>query len=52
MPIYLQVPHTVEEWKKIANEVENKWQFNHCVGVIDGKHCGNASTASFWIDVF
>ena len=38
MPIYLQVPHTVEEWKKIANEFENKWQFNHCVGAIDDKH--------------
>ena len=51
MPIYLQVPHTVEEWKKIANEFENKWQFNHCVGAIYGKNVV-MQAPPFWIDVF
>lgn len=37
-PFLLQVPETENEWLKIANEFERKWQFNHCVGAIDGKH--------------
>ena len=35
--LFTDVPDTVEEWKKITNEFENKWQFNHRVGAIDGK---------------
>lgn len=37
-PFLLQVPETENEWLKIAKEFERKWQFNHCVGAIDGKH--------------
>lgn len=34
----LNVPSSVGEWHKIADEFEEKWQFPHCVGAIDGKH--------------
>lgn len=28
----------VEDWKEIANDFANKWNFPHCIGAIDGKH--------------
>ncbi|XP_028394515.1 protein ANTAGONIST OF LIKE HETEROCHROMATIN PROTEIN 1-like [Dendronephthya gigantea] len=34
----LCVPSSREQWLKIAKEFEEKWQFPHCVGAIDGKH--------------
>jgi len=34
----LQVPDTDEEWRTIAEEFSSKWNFDHCVGAIDGKH--------------
>lgn len=27
-----------DNWLQIANEFEQKWNFNHCIGAIDGKH--------------
>ncbi|KYM96981.1 hypothetical protein ALC62_12358 [Cyphomyrmex costatus] len=27
-----------QDWLNIANEFEEKWNFNHCIGAIDGKH--------------
>jgi len=27
-----------EEWKIISNDFESEWNFNHCLGAIDGKH--------------
>lgn len=27
-----------QDWLDIANEFEVKWNFNHCIGAIDGKH--------------
>uniref|UniRef100_I3JLH2 DDE Tnp4 domain-containing protein n=1 Tax=Oreochromis niloticus TaxID=8128 RepID=I3JLH2_ORENI len=31
-------PSTESEWKAIARDFANKWQFPHCLGAIDGKH--------------
>ncbi|XP_025410457.1 uncharacterized protein LOC112683587 isoform X2 [Sipha flava] len=33
-----QIPVSEEEWKIISNNFESKWNFNHCLGAIDGKH--------------
>lgn len=35
---YLQTPQTKEGWMSIVREYENRWQFPHCIGSIDGKH--------------
>lgn len=29
---------TPEEWKMIAEKYEEKWNFPHCFGAVDGKH--------------
>ncbi|KAG5868837.1 hypothetical protein JTB14_033276 [Gonioctena quinquepunctata] len=29
---------TGEEWKNIVRDFETHWNFNHCVGSMDGKH--------------
>jgi len=31
-------PCTAREWKSIAHEMNEKWQFPHCIGAMDGKH--------------
>lgn len=36
--LYFQIPSTEEEWIAIANEFENKWNFPHTIGAMDGKH--------------
>ncbi|KAL3971396.1 KRAB domain-containing zinc finger protein [Sarotherodon galilaeus] len=35
---YLKTQLTESEWKAIARDFANKWQFPHCLGAIDGKH--------------
>lgn len=32
------MPTNEDEWKDIANEFENQWNFINCIGAIDGKH--------------
>ena len=32
------MPHTEEEWKTIAAQYLDKWNFNNCIGAMDGKH--------------
>lgn len=29
---------TEDNWRRIANEFEEKWNFPNCLGAIDGKH--------------
>jgi len=29
---------TTEEWLHLAKKFEERWDFNHCIGAIDGKH--------------
>jgi hypothetical protein len=36
--ISFQLPTSEEEWRKIAREFQNKWQFIICGGALDGKH--------------
>lgn len=38
LPSSFQVPATEQEWLQIAKQFERKWQFDHCLGAIDGKH--------------
>ncbi|KAM4033986.1 uncharacterized protein ACNLHF_020696 [Anomaloglossus baeobatrachus] len=35
---YIQFPNTEEEWRKIASDFEQLWQFPNCGGALDGKH--------------
>lgn len=34
-----QTPTSEEEWRKIARRFEDRWQFLHCLGALDGRHC-------------
>ena len=36
-PLYLQSP-TIEQWKEIASEFLERWQFPNCLGALDRKH--------------
>ena len=35
---YMSVPETDEQWKNIAQEFFDLWQFQHVLGAIDNKH--------------
>lgn len=34
----LQIPNTADKWKEIAKGFDQKWNFPHCLGALDGKH--------------
>lgn len=36
-PLVLK-PCGKEDWKEIARTFEERWQFPHCIGALDGKH--------------
>lgn len=33
------MPTSTEQWLNIAQQFEEKWNYPHCLGAIDGKHC-------------
>ncbi|ELU13341.1 hypothetical protein CAPTEDRAFT_85761, partial [Capitella teleta] len=37
-PRYLAFPKDATEWESIAERYEERWNFPHCVGALDGKH--------------
>lgn len=32
------MPASEDEWKATSEEFKKNWNFNHCLGAIDGKH--------------
>jgi len=44
---YLLTPKSKVEWKKIANEFHELWNFPNCLGAIDGKHVIMQATSKF-----
>ncbi|XP_052124334.1 uncharacterized protein LOC113216352 [Frankliniella occidentalis] len=36
---FLKFPSSEEEWRNVAQEYEEKWNYPHCIGAMDGKHC-------------
>ena len=36
--MFFQWPTTAEQWQWIASQFQERWQFLHCLGSIDGKH--------------
>ena len=35
---YMKCPSTPEEWERVAENFSARWQFEHCLGALDGKH--------------
>ena len=38
LPEYMTRPSTPVEWKWVSQGFEQRWNFPHCVGALDGKH--------------
>ena len=36
--LHMRMPQVSTEWEEIASDFHVKWNFQHCVGAIDGKH--------------
>uniref|UniRef100_A0A8C1RJU9 DDE Tnp4 domain-containing protein n=1 Tax=Cyprinus carpio TaxID=7962 RepID=A0A8C1RJU9_CYPCA len=36
-PLYMPIPST-DDWRKIADGFQERWQFPNCTGALDGKH--------------
>ncbi|XP_057654402.1 putative nuclease HARBI1 [Diorhabda carinulata] len=34
----IQIPKTQESWKILARQFGNSWNFDNCIGAVDGKH--------------
>lgn len=35
---YLKMPSCENEWKVVANDFGQRWNFYNCIGAMDGKH--------------
>ncbi|GBN77487.1 hypothetical protein AVEN_190847-1 [Araneus ventricosus] len=35
---YMKVPESQSEWKRVAQDFEDRWDFPHCLGAVGGKH--------------
>ena len=35
---YIKIPSTSEDWLKISETFQSRWNFPNCLGAIDGKH--------------
>ncbi|CAH2011284.1 unnamed protein product [Acanthoscelides obtectus] len=46
------MPKNQEEWLQIAEGFEKRWNFSHCLGSIDGKHCILQAPANSGSDYF
>ena len=38
MNLYMAPPKTSDDWRLIAENFKEKWDFPHCIGAVDGKH--------------
>ena len=38
---FLKTPNRQKEWLSISKGSEEKWNFSHCLGSLDGKHICN-----------
>lgn len=38
MEYLFQFPRTETEWKAVATQFEERWNFPNCLGTVDGKH--------------
>ena len=47
---FLDAPASETDWEKITCDFEKRWNFNNCVGAIDGKHV--AGPSSLWLILF
>ena len=42
--VFLQM----KDWRKIAKEYEEMWQFPHCIGAVDGNHIALFNPVKRW----
>ena len=38
-PEYIVLPRSSDEWKEVAKDFEDLWDYPFCCGALDGKHC-------------